>query len=230
MSTLEIEESDSRWLEIEPLIQKYKAVDLANTKFTAKEMSDAAWLCLKSTWHHGYPMPDDDFGYLELTYDLEGYDSKTGIKKVQKAPFRMKAEPAWKKNHLLQLNWIYDTFFVLPQVWESVFEPLGIGYEPVLKHSSNEELKTIVQLKSEGEVPTALDLAGCAQEGEKYLPVTKGFFPKASTFDGWKGHYLLSREYFGSGASANKAVIVSREFYSAVKANKLKGVDFIPMG
>ncbi|MDQ8205891.1 hypothetical protein QEH52_00075 [Coraliomargarita sp. SDUM461003] len=229
ISTLEIDESDRQWPQIESLVEMYEAVDLADTKFTKKELDSAGWLRMGASWHHGYPMPDDDFGYLGRTYDLSCYDPKTGIGKLQKAPFQMKAEPVWKKNHLLQLNWIYDVFFVLPEVWESVFKPLGVECEPVVKYDSGEILKTVVQLKSGGVVPSPLELTGFPKEGEKYLPINKGYFPGASTFKGWSRHYLQSQEYFGSGASASKAIIVSAEFYSAMKDNKLKGVDFVPM-
>ena len=229
ISTLEVDESDGRWPDIEYIIKGCQVVDLVHTKFTAQELDKSKWLCLNSDWHCGYPMPDDDLGYLELTYNLSKYDDMSGMGYIQKAPFRMKSEPLWKKNHFLQLHWVYDVFFVLPEVWESVFKPLSIDCIPVLLHGSDQKLKTVVQLKAQGELPVPIDLDDYPKKGDKYLPVTKGFFPSISNTDVLDGHYLLSKEYFGSGASASKAVIVSSVFYSAVRSNKLKGVNFTPI-
>jgi hypothetical protein len=51
------------------------------------------------------------------------------------------------KRSILQLNWIFDEYFLARDVWTTVFEPLGIDCWPVLLHKSGEEIGSVVQLK-----------------------------------------------------------------------------------
>jgi hypothetical protein len=39
-----------------------------------------------------------------------------------------------------------------------------------------------------------------------------------------------TQEYFGSGASADHAVIVSSRLFREITSNKFKGVQFAPLG
>lgn len=55
----EVVETDPSW----PAVQRW-------AKFSTSEIAAASWLALTSEWHHGYPQPEDDFGYLQATYDL----------------------------------------------------------------------------------------------------------------------------------------------------------------
>ena len=41
-----------------------------HTEFTKQEIAQADWLNMHSEWHHGYPQPEDAFGYNGLTYDI----------------------------------------------------------------------------------------------------------------------------------------------------------------
>lgn len=236
-SVFEIDESDSTWPEIKELLKIKKIGTIVNTKFTQAEKDSAKRLRLIPTWHHGYPMPDDDFGYRNLTYDSHavGYCKKCGMGKNQRSPFRMKGEPKWGKKHILQLNWVFDEYFIMTDVFESIFEPLGLRCMPVLKHKTDNELQTVVQLKIEETADSDLRLEGYPSETcpvcnrVRYLPITRGYFP---TFIGSQKetHILKSREEFGSGAGADHAVIISNALYRVIVQNNLKGVDFRPLG
>ena len=83
-----------------------------------------------------------------------------------------------------------------------------------------QKLSTIVQLVPCSEVNCLLNLDGYPNEQKKYLPINRGFFPSGQNTGSWSSHFMLSEADFGSGASANKAVIVSNDFYLAVKSNK----------
>jgi hypothetical protein len=95
----------------------------------------------------------------------------------QVAPFQMTGEPAWGRNFILQLNWVFDEFFVTPQLWQTVFEPPGVRMRPVLG-ARGQELSTVVQLVADEVVPAATDgmpierCGGCGRVKE--LPVTRG--------------------------------------------------------
>jgi hypothetical protein len=133
----------------------------------------------------------------------------------------------------MQLHWIYDVYFALPEIWETIFKPFGIEFRPVFKQSTRQPLKTVVQLVPQGTVSTDLELDGypfelCPRTGrKKYLPVTKGFFPRFK--DPTVMNYFISREDFGSGASASKAVFVDNQLFKVIRNNKLRGVSFTPL-
>jgi len=66
---------------------------------------------------------------------------------VQKAPFRMRGEPKWGTKHILQMNWVFDEFFVRIEVWDKVFRKFGIEKLPVVQHKTDKPLESVVQLK-----------------------------------------------------------------------------------
>jgi rRNA maturation protein Nop10 len=235
----DIDETDPKWIRLRQLIPKWNTEDgcdplslgIVRTEFSKKELQSASFHQLFA-WLHGYPQPQDDFGYRKETYDLSEYCPTCGIGKKQIAPFRMKGEPKWGKKHFLQLNWVFDEFFVLPKVWEEVFEPLGVGCSPVIEHRTGKTLRTVVQLDIKNVATSALSLKGCASEvcgtcgRKKYLPISNGFFP-AFVADP-RSPLCKTQEFFGSGASGWNAVI-AREVYRAIQVHKLAGLTFIPM-
>src|SRR4051812_45310897 len=95
LATFEIDETHPHWPKVAELARLANAVDFVSTKATKREQREASWLEMRPTWHHGYPQPDGDKGYLALTYDLSNYCSVCGIGAVQRAPFRFKSEPKW---------------------------------------------------------------------------------------------------------------------------------------
>jgi hypothetical protein len=115
--------------------------------------------------------------------------------------------------------------------WESVrhlFQPLGINCRRVLLHRTGQELESVLQLDIPQLVPLLMDSETYAFERcvfcdrKKYKHVT-GFFPspQASNLPLFK-----SVQYFGSGASASRAVLVSKALYRRIKDAALKGIEF----
>lgn len=229
LSWFEMLESNPNWPKVQALVEKYQIPNFAGTIFTAKDIEEASWYRLDVTSECGYPMPDDDFGYRKETYDLSGYDEATGMGKVQNAPFLIKREPKWGQRHFTGLGWVFDVVFTRPEVWEQIFKPMGIECWPVLKYRTREVLQTVVQLKPQKVLPPNPNLEGSPMEGKKYNVVSRGFFPEPDSLEGWDQHFMYSHEYFGSGCSANKAVIISKTFYEVIKVHKLKGLKFYPL-
>lgn len=203
-------------------------------KFTAKEFNESKYLKM-SAWSHGYPMPDGNFGYIDLSYDTSDYCKWCGIGMVQNAPLRIKGEPKIGKRHMMSLEWIHDEIFVLPAVWSQIFKPLGIGCRKVLKYKIDEEIETIVQL----DIPvTSCDLildkntdceicSYCNRKKYTHLDFREGFYPGLNGLP--EMHIFKTKEYFGSGAAANKLVYISAELYQTIKKSKLKGCGFTPV-
>jgi hypothetical protein len=231
--SFEVDEDHEAWARLQNWIARRRPVDVVTTKFSRQELADARWLAMVPDWHHGYPQPDElDFGYREATYDLTRYCERCGIGMKQKAPFQMKGEPKWGKRSILQLNWVFDEYFVTPETWESVFRPHGVESRPVL-NTKGIELKTVVQLVEHEEIgivtaglPTEETM--CSTCGRtKYLPVTRGRFP-ALTGEPPKA-MVKTTEYFGSGASAHKRVLVSQALGRALTAAKVQGASLWPV-
>ncbi len=227
----DVDEDHPNWEALATRFQKWNASDLLRTEFSKKELGAAEWLQLVSDWHHGYPQPDDGrFGYRNVTYDLTDWCEQCGVGMKQKAPFQMEGEPRWGKNDILQLNWVFDEYFVTPETWSSVFRPHGIGCRPVTD-TNGVELKTVVQVVIEedvGIVTGTLPSERCAKCGWlKYLPVTRGPFPPLT---GKPSHAMVrTREYFGSGGVAYKPVLISQEIARSLTAAKVRGASVKPV-
>lgn len=229
-----IAEDDSSWPTIASFIKQWNSLDIVYTEFNSSELNSAAYLKMSAAWLHGYPKPDSDFGYLEATYDLKDYCESCGAGAKQIAPFRMKGEPKWGKKHIMQLNWVFDEYFVLPSVWEEVYRPLGIGHRSVLGHRTGKELSTVVQLEIKQTAKSTLLLDDTYPteickvcNRKKYYPITRGFFPAFAADPSCQ--IFKTQEVFGSGASAWNAIIVNSEAYRTIEEHKLRGVVFHPL-
>jgi len=230
----DIDESHAGWRQLQPLLGLWQAGDIVHTEFSSPERGNAKYLQMCPAWHYGFPQPDGDFGYLKATYDLKTYCPACGIGKTQIAPFRMSGEPKWGKKHVLQVNWVFDEYFVPPAVWKEVFQSSGIGCSPVLDHRTGNELRTVVQLDIKLTAKSALSVnEQCPSEicgschRKKYLPINRGFFPPFVTDP--SSQACRTQEYFGSGASAWNATIVGNAVYQAIQSHRLAGVTFVPL-
>ena len=228
-TSFRIAETDENWPNIQPLITKYRVNDICDTKFTAGELRAANNVSMQPAWHHGYPEPSDDFGYRYVTYDTSNYCRKCGCGLLQRGAFRFSKEPVWGKKHILQLNWVFDEFFVRPEVWEKVFKPFGIDKLEVLHVKTEKPLETAVQIRiPEDKVPLVIGdnpISTCKECGRvKALPIARGPLP-ALQFS-TDQHIFETQDYFGDGARAFNEVLISRKLYLAISDAKLRGVDF----
>jgi hypothetical protein len=227
----DITESDDSWPGVRDWIERRRPSDLVTTRFSQREIEAARWLSVEPDWHHGFPQPEDDFGYIRTTYDPASYCDECGVGAVQRAPFVMSGEPKWGTRGILQLNWVFDEFFVTPEVHETVFAPHGIGLRPV-RNGRGAELRSVVQLVVEERVSVdtrGLECQKCARCGRvKYLPVTRGPLPRLMAEP--RGHVSRTTEWFGSGGEAHNEIIVSQALARAIGEAGVKGVSFSPVG
>jgi hypothetical protein len=227
----DVAEDDPRWKSISSLVKKYEASDSAMQRYTAAEERAAQFVGMIVPSQHGYPEPADDGGYLAATFDLADHCKFCGIGRKQKAPFRMLKSPALA-TAVLQLNWIYDEFFVSPGVWKAVFEPAGIGCRPAVLNRTGAEIGSVVQL----EIPQVVDLKveglaykECPRCGRKRYcnTILRQGWPQPTNTD---AAIFKSSQYFGDGALAFQLVLVSNLMYGKITAAALKNVRFIPCG
>lgn len=227
---IDVDEADLNWPDIETWIARRGAVDTVSTRFTPEEIASANWLELVPSWHRGYPQPEKGFAFRGVTYDLASRCDLCGVGAKQRAPFRIRNEPRWGRNGILQLNWVFDEFFVTPKVWKAVFDPFGVPARPVVDRKGR-TLETIVQLAIADEVeldrqnlhPTPCQTCGRT----KYLPHGRGPFPALR--EAPRGHIARTVEEFGSGPSAARRIVVSAPLATALASQDVRGVEFRPV-
>lgn len=227
LTSFDISEDDPRWPQVESVVEERDPLNIIWTKFNKEELYNSRYLTMDPTWHQGFPQPESNFRYREISYDPSTGCKKCGIGYEQAAPFRFKKAPAWGKKSVLQLNWVWDEYFVTPEAYIKVFEPLGIGSKPVLLHKTERVLDSVLQL----DIPVIIDLNYNNIQYEmcpvchrrKYQHVTRGFYPKPAET---KADIFKSSEYFGSGGDGGRLILVSNRLFRAIVEAGLKGVEF----
>ena len=230
-----IDENHKDWEKIKLLIEKYEPFEMVHTEFTKKEMDAANWLQILPSWHHYYPEPSDDFGYLTKTYKENSYDLISKIGKVQQNNFFIRKKPKWGNKHLLQLNWVFDEFFLKKDIFDKFFKPLGIQNRNVQYYRTNDIVENMVQLIIPEDQYAELDMNGYEVKVEfehykRYFPHTRGFFPEILNSDDIdpNTHIIKSDVYFGDGGSSYRAIFVRNSLFKELMKYKLKGVYFHP--
>ena len=196
------------YTELKPLFDKWEVSDYMGVHFTKKEILSSDY-CKIEYWNMcGYPMPDNDHGYLYNTYETRNLCSKCGIGKVQKDDFRVKKVP---KYPIWGLGWVFDEFFVRTDLYEKIFKPLGIECRPLRKYKNGSIIASYVQLVIPV-IDEPLDLSyyeslTCSKCGmTKYDAMTYGYYPLQ---EHPLPYIYKSKEFFGDGFSANRKIFLS---------------------
>jgi len=224
----DISEEDPRWEGLKRLPPRFRSMDTVYTKFLKTELEAATAFVIYASSPRGYPEPSDQLGYLKATYDLSEYCHRCGIGGRQIRPFRLKSRPSLKRE-MMQLNWVFDEYFVSPEVWSSVFAPHSIDCWPVVLNGTGREIDTVVQLKISDLVDLQikdLSFGSCDQCGRKKARLLRRGFSPAPV--GVVTQMSKSTHWFGSGACAYKLILVPSLLYREIGAASLRRVTFYP--
>lgn len=230
----DIGENDKNWSFVKSLIRKYSTVIFDNqykTEFSKKEFDQAACFILTPEWHFEYPQPEEDFGYQHLTYDDSFACYSCGVGFRRKNLFKLKREPDWGKREIVQLNWVFDEFFVSKRLKEQLINRFNINFFDVIKYKKEEVFNNIFNIQISDTVSIInkemLEYKRCPICGKiKYKSCTNGFYPCIRNSDAC---IVKTEEYFGSGKSAFQRIIINRDMYEFFITNNIKGIGFIPM-
>jgi hypothetical protein len=122
----------------------------------------------------GYPQPQDQ--YKKLMY--EGACQRCGIYGRQVEPFRFKKSGRSMPSGFSQLNWVFDAFFVSPDIASEIIKAgiTGVSFGPVLDHRTGAELNDRLQLLISTILPSAettqLPTVTCRPNNEEEVSLT----------------------------------------------------------
>jgi hypothetical protein len=210
---------------LEPLFKQWGAMVTISSEFSDYDYSNAHHLMSLPDWQTQYPQPENSFAYLEETYDLKNFCSSCGAGAVQKSSFRIQKDIKWGRRKSFILNWVFDEIFVSNNAYEKIFAPIGVDFVPVLLHKTGKVIDDIKQLKIDVSVfGLKLDNVKFERCGNckrnKYEPITNGYFPNF-TDDSYAPRIIKSQEYYGSGKSGSKWIIISQSFRKILLSEKM---------
>lgn len=222
-------EENEIYFKIEQLLKQWNAWIVRYTDFSNEDILSARYYVFKGMHTCGYPKPDHNFGYLNLTYDLTDYCEECGVGKVQKDAFRISKIA---KHKMFELGWIYDELFVHKDVYDRIFRPLGIRCREVIRYHKDIILDSVVQLV----IPETSEIISLRSDYEhttcrkcgriKYSPQIIGFPPlhKKNIAAIYKGV-----EYYGAGHEARRFIYVSSELKDLlIKHNLIRSYFLCP--
>lgn len=202
--------------------------------------------------HHGYPEPKAGL-YEPLVYSSACL--RCGVHADQIAPFRVRRSPGAAHSAFVQLNWVFDQFFVRPDVGEQLLVAGLRGFElaDIVEHRTGQPLadrrQLVIQTVLHCAETSRLPRVTCKpnnEEGEWELPGPKRYPLDAPYCGSVKFHgattlavdpvalvdaldLFQTAEWFGSGGSAYRATLCSSAFVSCVQRAGWRGLQFEPV-
>ncbi len=238
---IDIYESSPYWSDISAILGKEKALCISDTRFSKKELQSAEWMTLRSVWHNGYPQPEGNFDYEDITYTRDNKCSQCGVGLRQIDSFRLKKAPNWGSRHFMMLNWIEDELFVSEHA-KNLLERSGftdISFSHVKNKSGKEILPDVFQLNIRNVIPKGLveggrnlrEIPTCSQcNSTVYHPSGIGMHSfRKEIFDS-APDIVKTTDMFGWGKAASPLIIVNQKVYRFIIENRLeRGLEFQPI-
>lgn len=220
--------------------------------YEEEEILSAEW-AIAEVGQFQYPQPEDN--YVEATYDTQNYCSRCDQGKKQNRPFRLKKDFSQKQAKFLGLYWVSDEIFIRPLIM-SLFDSAGISgvkYLDVIHHKTNRPFENVFQLDIPilGESALIVDnlfSVTCKSQNEEsfvkgigqlkdrpgppfcgrvkyHYPSTEPIKFKANVLKGLPD-FAKSYEYFGSGAAADRFILVRNKVVRFIKEKRIEGIVF----
>ena len=232
-----ISESNPKWPVLEEAIDSFDVLHSVELKFSKKDIRNAPWCELGVTSHFGYPQPENDFEYKNVTYVSGSACDTCGVGAVQSSPFRFRKEPSQKRSHLLQLNWVFDAFFASVEARNDI-EAAGLSgmtFGPIVLHKTGKVIAKRFQMHVAEILPPVVDTSRltievCSECGNtKYncptgemLKITE---PKINS----ELDIVKTSEWFGSGGGGFRIVVISQRFANIVLDKRWRGISLSPV-
>lgn len=231
--TFEIGESDQRWPQVAELIRENKATDLYNTTFTPEEIRAAEWVRVLPTFEQGYPQPQKSWN--RITYVNACPECGAGYQ--QMAPFYLAKEPNLGRHSFMSLYWTY-TLFTTSDVFKVLMTEGIRGYEQwnSLIYNTGQLSQVVSQLYApvvakpglsesnelQREVCPECGIAKCAYHKRGYMR-----FARAALLT--DVDILSTHEWFGSGRTAFREILLSNRLACLILDHLWQGVSLKPL-
>jgi hypothetical protein len=246
-------EDNPRFRMMKQALQEFGVEAQVGTVYDKVDMAKANWFYI-TVGEYQYPQPEDGFGYLRVTFNLDHYCENCGIGKSQNAPFRLKAMPKQTNNQFWGLHWEHAAIFIRSEAKHTLESEniRGISFSKPVLHKKDLEVDDMWQMHIQTEIEAGVDSYNlqketCEYVGSKesnegmagklihYCGRIKYNFPKrgAMTFNESRFQdapdIVRSNEWFGSGGMAFQLPMVSKRLKQIIDKNKFKGVGFTPI-
>jgi hypothetical protein len=220
-------------------LKPYELLEQISTEFDKNDMDNAEWYEVFARPSQ-YPQPEDDWGYMKLTYNLNNWCPYCNVGKIQNNPYRLKKEPTQKGNQFWGLFWEEEAIFCNEAI-KTIFEKekiQGIHFiQPVNKKSIPVEgyyqimiektldngfdpNNTYTKICNNTNYPkNNLEVKHCGKV--KYENMNKGGYTFNKNVFSSKSDLYLSRAY--------RLSIISKKVYEIIIKNKLKGLTIEPI-
>jgi hypothetical protein len=230
----EITECDTKWPLLEDHLQKFDCLHSVGTVFSKKELDSAEWL-MASVGEYQYPQPEDNHGRDSYDYSSACSTCATGHRQTK--PIRLKSDFKQRRASFFGLHWIFDVVFSRPATMKLLEREMGgTTFEtiPVTNHKTGQNIEDLLQmvipiLEAECVVDDDMEMERCAScQTTKRIRKERGMI-SISAPPSSSPPIFLTQEWFGSGSSAHRGIIVSAEFRNTLNRNKLRGFQFTPL-
>jgi hypothetical protein len=231
---IEIAESDINWPILRTLVKEKRTLDIVDTVFTREEILRAEWSLLEPSFEQGYPQPKN--GWEKLVYG-DSVRPLCGIGFTQIGSFHIAKEPFLRKNDFYRLIWTYVLFCTNPVISKIKENGIsGVEIREVIIHNTKLPSKVVSQLifphvtvpilgDNNKINPWTCPICGIT----KYAYHRRGYMHLK--------HDQLNRdldaqatyEWFGSGTTGHREIIISNRFATLIVKNKWKGVTLKPV-
>jgi hypothetical protein len=244
---IELPIDDPRYISLKQEMTK-KGVSIAETKrmeFDSEEIETAEYLRMAPKAQWGFPQPEDDFDYLNESYDLSSGCLKCRQGRRQNRPFLLKGMPKFGRNDIIALFWVYE--FIITEKLRNLIEKenlTGADFYPVRRYRKSAPripLPGIYQLHVANDLPPMspktkfefvtdlpknIESCGCNIAG-KNLPAAQMVYDRISLKNA--KDFNRTSEFIGGGAYPTQKIIITNMVFQLFKKNKIRGVDFIPV-
>jgi hypothetical protein len=199
--------------------------------------------------HHGYPQPENDY-YNSL---YAAFCLRCGVHGPQRAPFRLKRALLAPHSSFVQLNWIFDAWFVHPELATELAGSgiWGASFGPVLDHRTGDELPDRRQLLTNAVIrcveTSRLPVVTCRPDNEESkwnMAAGRTRYNASTPYCGSVKHHppisvpikfdalgnapdlFQTAEWFGSGGAAHRLTLCSKRFAELVTSRGWRGLEF----
>ncbi len=212
--------------------------------FDQGELRASDYLLLMMDTHWGYPQPEDDFGYRNVSFDVSKACPLCGNGAIQLNPLMIKGKVGFGKRDITAMFWISELIvntrlrsliessdLTGAEFWPLLRYKLGqpgepiVGYyqllvKSVLHPASSSTIFPVVTL------PRGIPSCSCGRTGRNWprnqLRYKRNDLTAAKDFN-------MTYEWLGGGLGTSQLKVVSSRVYEMFIKNKVKGAVFEPV-